>query len=80
MLVILYEELMTILVARVTETLNRLIDQQLPLVPETAVLHLILPTVFCEIPVRKPWRTGLQHQDLHPRFGEFFGYPPAARS
>src|SRR5207253_13263 len=65
MLCIVDEELAAVIVAGVTEPLQRLLLEKFFLVAEAAVAQLVGPDVLGEVARRHAWRTGLEHQHFH---------------
>ena len=80
MLVVVDEELVAVFIAGVTESLNGLVREQLPLISKTPVTNLIRPGMFGEVSGRNARRPSLKHENIHASLGEFFGHPSAACS
>src|SRR5437867_1487067 len=77
---IIYEKLVTIFVAGVTKTLHRLVCEERPPIPKTAVLELVRPGVFGEITGGDAGRPSLEHQHLHSLLGQLLRHPTSTRS
>ena len=80
MLQVVYEELVAVFIAGVTEALHGLRCEQALLVAEAAEFQLVGPDVLGEITGGNARWPSLEHQDANPAFAQFLGDPSAAGS
>ena len=77
-LVIVDEELMTVVIAGVAQPLHRLVLEQPLLIAKPAEFQLVGPDVLGEIASRHPGRAGFEHEHPETALGDFLGDPAAA--
>ena len=80
MLGVIYEELMGVFIACVTEPLDGLLLEKCLGIAESAKAKTVGPEVLGKVALRDARRPGLEHQDVRALLAQDLRYPATARS